>query len=625
MNPAVSPDHRSLELVRCLAAAPTLCGVLFLDLDPAFLPSIGQWLADAAATGGGPPPRILTLGSWHTEDDLWVSVRLVGDRLETAPGVLVEAPDESAPIVLVPNLATAGLAVQHAAVSLVGAEVASCERHGRTLMWSPKARWLVGCSREDAYRTSPHLLDRLPVRVDGTAFGACIAAQRPISAAIEGTDDENAALVRRLLGAIEPVRHHRPRVTAEALDRVMELSPPSAARRDIALARLGRAVAVRRGAVTVESEDVTTAAALLGLVAPPEPAVVQSPDEPPMEDVKLPEVPPPVQDTEATFYFEQSADPIVKVTVPALLRVASHSFEGLALPPALTDMYPEDEPDAVTEPAQLRVRWQRPSKPIPAARGQIIGTEQTGDLRDLAIVATLMEALKFQVFRPRPMGRKDTLVLSSADLRRYRRRPEPAAALLLVLDHTCHWDWDWSGALSPCLQWAYSERALVSVIEFGHRDTTMELRAERYRARSLLDPRITASLSRAPGRATPLASAIDLAVDELRHLIRRGRVPVSNVLLVLVSDGRGNVPFDASVRNTVTAAVGRRGVHDAVELARPVAGMREVRSIVLAPDLAPYPEIPFDLADALGGVVMTVSASSRAEMSFVKHYGRGAR
>ena len=266
--------------------------------------------------------------------------------------------------------------------------------------------------------------------------------------------------------------------------------------------------------------------------------------------------------------------------------------------------YPEDEPEALPTITSLRVGGQRRVLPHRLG-GQPIGIAPAFDLHDLAIVATVLEAAKFQAVRRQRGGAGDgRLIISAADLRRYRRRPEPGAALVLVLDHSCRRGWDWTPGMAPYLRWAYHENAAVTVIEFGHRETKAELSAERYRASSLSDPQVLASLDREPGLASPLAYALDLAVHELRRFLRRGRAPVDDALLLVRTDGRGNVPLDASVRGRVIGGVGRLGVTDAVAIADTVATLPRTRAVVVAPDVDQYADLPFDLAEAMAGLVI---------------------
>ena len=164
--------------------------------------------------------------------------------------------------------------------------------------------------------------------------------------------------------------------------------------------------------------------------------------------------------------------------------------------------------------------------------------------------------------------------------------------------------WDFGPTLAPYLRWAYVRHALLSVVEFGYRGVVNELHATAYRADSVLDGRVAVSLGRASGRATPLAHALDMAVQEMRRHLRQAEVVADNSWLIVVSDGRGNVPLEASQRGLVPGLVAREGVTDALRAARAVRALPGVHKVVLAPPkLTHYARLPFDLADAMGGIV----------------------
>ena len=269
-----------------------------------------------------------------------------------------------------------------------------------------------------------------------------------------------------------------------------------------------------------------------------------------------------------------------------------------------TTIYPEDQSDSVAEYASLREPWQRRSQ-LRALRGPTIGTEPTWELADIALPATVLEAAKFQAIRRVAAGNAWAgMLIWGSDLRRYRRRLQADTAVVLVLDHTCRRGWDWSAALQPYLRWAYTQRAALTVVEFGHQGCADELRAEAYRSGSVLDGRIAASLERPAGRATPLAYALDVAVQQLRRQLRYGAAMAERAWLVVASDGRGNVPLEASQRDIPPGFVSREGIADALAAAAAVRSLTAVRPVVLAPPgLTHYAELPFDLADAMGGIV----------------------
>ena len=78
MNSPAKPLLRALTALNCLAVEPRLGGILFLDLDPALLTVLAHWLADRLVTtsGGHGPPRVVTLGSWVSEEELGLRLSL---------------------------------------------------------------------------------------------------------------------------------------------------------------------------------------------------------------------------------------------------------------------------------------------------------------------------------------------------------------------------------------------------------------------------------------------------------------------------------------------------------------------------------------------------------------------
>jgi magnesium chelatase subunit D len=174
---------------------------------------------------------------------------------------------------------------------------------------------------------------------------------------------------------------------------------------------------------------------------------------------------------------------------------------------------------------------------------------------------------------------------------------------VLVLDHTTPHRENWTRALSPHLHWAYETRAAITIIEFGHDGIVDELRPERHRRNSVVDPCVEAALDRRPGRASPLAAAIDLAAEELCRLRMRSQPAVRDVRLIVVTDGRGNVPYAASASGRLNGIVRREGVEDALAVARDRRIFHDVRTTVVTPRLHQYAELPDTLAHALHGLV----------------------
>jgi magnesium chelatase subunit D len=387
------------------------------------------------------------------------------------------------------------------------------------------------------------------------------------------------------------------------------------ARRDLALARTARALAFLDGSPQVLAGHVRRAADVLGLEAAghdeqpvPPPAIPPGvlPDTPP------PGPPPPRPAPPGDPLTPGAGDDRTGTGSPGLVTVRGSSLAGLAdvtVPAGLLRpaVYPEDSPDSMPEYASLREPWP-PSRRSRASRGPALGSEPTRGLADIDLVATVFEAVKFQAMpgrgrAPGPAGRGE-LVIWGRDLRRHRRRRGPDTAVVLVLDHTCHRDWDWSGALAPYLRWAYVRRAVLTIVECGYAGAPDELRADVYRARSVLDRRVHASLARLPGRATPLAHALDLATGELRRQLRHADASAGHSWLVVASDCRGNIPLEASQRRRVAGPVSGEGVADALAAAAVIRSLPAIRRVVLAPPhLTHCAGLPFTVADAMGGIV----------------------
>jgi magnesium chelatase subunit D len=607
-----SPARRIVTVLSCMAVDRRIGGVIFVDLPPAWLAFLAMWLCRETGTD---PARIVTLGSRESEDDLWwrPAVRSAhsaddnGARLLRSPGRLAEPP-HGPPMVIIPDIARASLAVTRAAVVLAGADTAVLDRHGEHIKWEPRMHWLAACSRADLGRLSSHLLDRFPIRVDTAGLQSMRWSPSHLRAAL-ATEDSlglsplNLPLVQDLHA---PVARGLPPLSDRAAELIVTAvgGVPAPVRRDLALGRLARALAALDASEEVGQAHVAAAAALVGLAATedtlsrePPPALDPVPPDDGVIDDRNSTTPP----GETTTQDRDDGPPMVTGDAEPV-----GAMQELAVPPELTGtgLYTEDDPESLPEFASLRHPWQWRGRQR-VLRGLIVGTEPTRELTDLSIMSTVLEAAKYQsIRRAGSTAPARGIVIYGADLRRHRRQSGPDSTVAFVLDHTCRRAWQWSGALAPYLGWAYTRRAAVTVVDLGHRDSANDLRAEVYRATSVLDRRITTSLSRSPGRASPLAYGLDLVIQALRRQLRYGAAATEQAWLVVVTDGRGNVPLEASLRGQLSGSVGTEGIRDALTVAAGARSLSKVRPVVIAPEgLTHYPELPFDLADALGGIV----------------------
>ncbi|MFF1837065.1 hypothetical protein ACFVXE_23095 [Streptomyces sp. NPDC058231] len=610
-GPAGEPDglpRRLLTALVCSVVEPGLSGVLLFDLPGDGVTSVTRVFASllARSSGGAAVPRTV-LGAATRDEELWVRPRLGngpgGIGLTLAPGPLTEA-DGVPSLVVVPDLARLSIPGMRAAVQLLGADVATVEHSGLRRRWAPRARWLAGCRTEDVDRVSPHLLDRFPVRLSSAGLRRSPGP------------DPFGRLPASWAAALEPAADRPPvRVGDGLVARVLELlgdggGDGTGHRRALALARIARALARIDGDAEVTADRADEAARLIGLPSARRPQTgrergtspaggpVAAPGHGGRRPLHTPEPGP--DDRRRPLH----GTPVFEPGPAEHIGSAPAPGAGTADTP-----YPEDVKGPVPESASLQIPARRTAGPR-AARGAVIGVRRARDLWDLAPVRTVMEAAKYQGLR----GRPERLTIAPGDLRGYVRAPEPERMLALVLDHTCRHGWEWRDALDPFLQWAYVSRASVHVVEVGGRGAgtagrteVQELRAESFAARSVLDPRLAAALNRAPGRATPLAHGLEQAAHALRRTFQHHRAGLVEALLVVVTDGRGNVPLAVShLGRPGDGAVGRAGIDDALAVATRISGMDRTRlhCVVVDPMRQPYAELPTLLSDALCGTVI---------------------
>ncbi len=581
---AMPTASRVRYVLACAAIDPRLRGVLLFDLEPALLLDIGQWLGSLL---GNPHPYVL--GASAVADSAWIGLSS-GPTFGVSPGPLVDRSGGPPLTVLVSDLAKLSLTGQRAALTLLDADVAHLEREGLGVTWAPRSRWVAVCARADIGRVPPHLLDRFPLRVDASGLSADL---KPPSENLEPPSEKwrHALAAGRLATVPDEVARGVIGRTARGM---------AGARRDLALARIGRALATLDNRTRTTNADIERAASLLRLPPPrdrghgdgsgPDGAhgghgghglagggraerLGEKESSSPEQADRFDVVPPP------------PAEPLPPTPTP---------------PADLGGPYPEDDIEPERDPGSLRSQTTRHSSSRPS-HGRSIGS-RPGAFGDLAIVATILGAAPLQARRcddhysrpPHPLH------LIPPDLRVHRRGADPARLLVLVLDHTCRAGWNWLDALAPYLQWAYTGRAGVCVIEVGAAGVANELRAQRFSASSLLDPRVVRALERPVGRCTPLAHGLDLAVETLRHRLHLGKVPADDVLLVIVTDGRGNIPLRASATGELPDRVGREGVEDALAMARELSRMKRIHAVVLDPGPRPGAALTRALAEACG-------------------------
>ncbi len=280
---------------------------------------------------------------------------------------------------------------------------------------------------------------------------------------------------------------------------------------------------------------------------------------------------------------------------------ASFDVSSISIEP-----YPEDRASATREANSLQLPQQR-YRSIRATEGPIIGTQPARDWEDIAILATVLEASKFQKVRS-PLKKSDTSFrVTPADFRSYRRAPVPQQMFVAILDYTSLDGCDWSEAILPHLNWAYTIRASICIVQVGSAHAKNKYRAQQIKSHKLLSPNIYNALEEQPGIATPLAHGLDLAMRTLQSALQNGRNRIEQARLVVITDGRGNIPLAASRAGELTKPVSREGIEDAFTVAQELKKIKKVKTFLLNPQPQQYADLPIILGEILGATIQPIS------------------
>jgi magnesium chelatase subunit D len=312
-------------------------------------------------------------------------------------------------LVLIPDLAQLGLLGQRACVSLLDNPDARLERHGQARRWRPRICWLAACRASELPQVAAHLLDRFALRVEGGVLRTPDRVQvlRTQVAAEQATPPPLVmppAVLAQIGAAMQrPLAHPTPDVVTRVLELFPDAATAESSRRALSFARL---------IMALSRLDDTTPAALLRKANWGQTQRDEPPEQTQPTNGAAGTPPKPDQvgtNAGAPGGTEPTTQPVGTTTTDA-----SDSYEPV--PPGVTPgpetlaggmeatlpglnmrLYPEDGPrQQASEPLRLPLRRFRASA---AASGPIIGGEQTTTTEDLALVATLIEAAKWQRLR----------------------------------------------------------------------------------------------------------------------------------------------------------------------------------------------------------------------------------
>ncbi|MCB8939257.1 MAG: hypothetical protein H6655_12650 [Ardenticatenaceae bacterium] len=599
----------------CAALEPGLRRVLLFDADFLVLETAVSHLSQMLHLTTGERVHTLSLPGTAQDSDLWGqhvpdptgtndSTRLSSLTVVWQEGWLTQnRQNEDWLLVVIHDLSLLSLPVVRTCITLMDSPVAHLQRHGQDSRWTPHICWLAACPTDAVGKVSPHLLDRFSLRLAPSSA----PSKRKPETILSWLNSDKAEFPDFIGNGLSLDTWHEPLTQANSLP---ELSPEAGhrivshiesqnhpgLRRELALAHIGRAMARLAGEKTIYPRHIDEAAKLIGLtmpIPPPKPEPEPEPTHP--EPPKTPDPEPPVSTPDPASYETPSPPTPSEPILPDEEEIMPPS----SLPPV--SPYPEDTAAIDREQFSLQIPLRRRTAHT-AERGVIVGVQSTNTMQDLALVPTILEAATFQKIRHKNNPAQATsFILSIADLRRYRRIPPPEIMLLLLLDYTSFQDCDWQPALIPHLRWAYMKRATITVIQVGSNRAKEELRAEKVTARSLLTPRIAETLESQSGRATPLAHGLEMAYQTIQQAQQHGRAIIQHTRLVILTDGRGNVPLKASLSGQLKKPVNREGIEDALQVAAQFRGMKRLETILLDPQPPYMAELPLTLAETIGG------------------------
>ena len=606
--------HPALRSLLVLDATPTQMLALAAEIAEYFLPKVVA-----------SPVEAKMLHGFHSEDELWggYTVPFQAEEKPASAGVgspaslrlrgkLFPVRSDAWQVLVVPNLAGLERPLACAAVQLIGAETARIERHGCSAHFPHRAFWLGGCASSELDRVRPHLTDRFLVRASYPSKNPSERGERlkKLRDTVNGDGlwpptkshlaSELAASLAEQLGKANAL----PLPSSAALQRIEDFLPLFQAtqglRRHLALGRLAAALAALDGAGNMEPEHVDEAGGIIGLATPkPKPAIPPTLPRPAPEiQNKILDAPPPSAQKDRLDYDLNKAGrsgdsgPPIAYEEPAQPESAPPTLTNI---PAVTR---QDEP-ATTSLNPLLPSLAPPRRAATNGRGEKLGIRvaHTGD--EIAIFPTLRAAAPYQRWRGGG-GRGKPMIIRKKDLRAWRRAPDSGPLWVVLLDLTAVIDACWPEALAYYLAQAYVERSPVTLILVGAAKAERELSAESIKCRNILLPRLRAALDRPAGIATPLAHGLQLAKTALAVAVKKGRGIRTQAHLLVITDGRGNVPLEASLGGPLIAPVRRSGIEDALKQAREIARLRSVEITLLAPEPRFAAHIRNDLARALG-------------------------
>src|SRR5438105_4049081 len=217
--------------------------------------------------------------------------------------------------------------------------------------------------------------------------------------------------------------------------------------------------------------------------------------------------------------------------------VTSGSTGGSEASPNAEDLFAVRKIELPRKRAPRKQAGKRAASKSEDRRGRYVRARTLDKVTDLAVDATVRAAAPHQVRRGRRQGER--MLLESQDLHQKKRERKIGNLIVFVVDASASMDAEQrmaatKGAILSLLQDAYVRRDRVAVVIFKNRSAEVVLR-----------PTSSVSLAQrrlerlSVGGTTPLTHGLMAGYKVIRSELTRD--PSVRPLLVLISDGRGNI------------------------------------------------------------------------------------
>ena len=185
-----------------------------------------------------------------------------------------------------------------------------------------------------------------------------------------------------------------------------------------------------------------------------------------------------------------------------------------------------------------------------------------GKVEDLAFDATLRAAAPFQSRRKRGSSGEGALLIEKSDLREKVRERKVGNLVVFVVDA--------SGSMAAQERMTATKGAILSLLldAYQRRDRVGMVVFRKGKAELVLPPTNSVELAQKclaklpTGGRTPMAHGLNLGLETFRDCMRRDKEAIP--LMVLVSDGRANVPLNGGdpveEAKTVAGAISSAGI-----------------------------------------------------------------